>query len=54
MSTKTKLPAPLCQTTGRRKAAVARVRIRPGEGKITVNRRAYRATTSPPPPTAWW
>jgi small subunit ribosomal protein S9 len=28
------------QTTGRRKAAVARVRFRPGDGKITVNRRA--------------
>ncbi len=41
MPTKIKLPAPLCQTTGRRKAAVARVRIRPGDGKITVNRRAF-------------
>ncbi len=30
---------PLCQTTGRRKAAVARVRFRPGGGAITVNRR---------------
>jgi len=38
---KVKLPAPLCQNTGRRKAAVARVRIRPGEGKITINRRAF-------------
>jgi small subunit ribosomal protein S9 len=36
----TKRPAPLSQTTGRRKAAVARVRIRPGQGTITVNRRA--------------
>jgi small subunit ribosomal protein S9 len=33
------MPKPLCQSTGRRKAAVARVRLRPGEGKITVNRR---------------
>ena len=33
------MPAPLCQTTGRRKAAVARVRLVPGEGKVTVNRR---------------
>ena len=41
MTTKVKLPAPLCQTTGRRKAAVARVRIRPGQGKITINRRAF-------------
>ena len=40
MSTKIKLPAPLTKTTGRRKAAVARVRIRPGQGAITVNRRA--------------
>jgi len=30
---------PLTQTTGRRKRAVARVRIRPGTGKITVNKR---------------
>ena len=29
--------APLCQTTGRRKRAVARVRFRPGQGAITVN-----------------
>ena len=41
MTTKVKLPAPLCQNTGRRKAAVARVRFRPGEGKITINRRAF-------------
>ena len=33
------MPKPLSQTTGRRKAAVARVRIRPGQGAITVNRR---------------
>ncbi len=33
------MPAPLSQTTGRRKAAVARVRLRPGQGTITVNRR---------------
>jgi small subunit ribosomal protein S9 len=31
---------PLIQTTGRRKRAVARVRIRPGSGKITINGRA--------------
>ena len=30
---------PLVQVTGRRKQAVARVRFRPGDGKITVNRR---------------
>jgi small subunit ribosomal protein S9 len=34
------LPKPLTQSTGRRKEAVARVRIRPGNGQITVNRRA--------------
>jgi small subunit ribosomal protein S9 len=31
---------PLTQTTGRRKEAVARVRLRPGTGTITVNKRA--------------
>ncbi|MDH4143614.1 MAG: 30S ribosomal protein S9 [Acidimicrobiia bacterium] len=30
---------PLCQTTGRRKEAVARVRLRSGSGAITVNGR---------------
>ncbi len=30
---------PLVQTTGRRKSAVARIRFRAGEGKITVNGR---------------
>ena len=35
------MPNPLTQTTGRRKRAVARVRFRPGGGKITVNRRAF-------------
>ena len=33
------MPKPLVQTTGRRKQAVARVRIRPGTGKIVVNGR---------------
>ena len=28
---------PLTQTTGRRKESVARVRVRPGNGKVTVN-----------------
>lgn len=32
---------PLIQTTGRRKSSVARVRVRPGTGIITVNGRAY-------------
>jgi small subunit ribosomal protein S9 len=31
---------PLTQTTGRRKRAVARVRLRPGAGAITINKRA--------------
>ena len=34
------MPKPLTQTTGRRKQAVARVRIRPGTGAIIVNRRS--------------
>jgi small subunit ribosomal protein S9 len=34
------VPHPLTQSTGRRKAAVARVRFRPGTGKVTVNGRA--------------
>ncbi|MGH9119542.1 MAG: 30S ribosomal protein S9 [Acidimicrobiales bacterium] len=32
---------PLIQTTGRRKEAVARVRVRDGSGTITVNRRQF-------------
>ncbi len=34
------MPKPLVQSTGRRKAAIARVRLRPGEGAVTVNRRS--------------
>jgi small subunit ribosomal protein S9 len=34
------VPKPLVQSTGRRKAAIARVRLRPGDGKIVVNHRA--------------
>jgi small subunit ribosomal protein S9 len=30
---------PLTQTTGRRKEAVARVRLRPGTGTVTINKR---------------
>jgi small subunit ribosomal protein S9 len=37
------MPTPLAQTTGRRKGAVARVRIRPGTGTITVNDRDVAA-----------
>ncbi|MEY4025596.1 MAG: hypothetical protein RL278_151 [Actinomycetota bacterium] len=32
---------PLTQTTGRRKEAVARVRLRPGTGKVVINGRAF-------------
>ncbi|MHB8244445.1 MAG: 30S ribosomal protein S9 [Acidimicrobiales bacterium] len=35
------MPKPLVQTTGRRKQAVARVRFRPGQGAITINKRAF-------------
>jgi small subunit ribosomal protein S9 len=33
------VPMPLIQTTGRRKEAVARVRLRSGSGKVTINKR---------------
>jgi small subunit ribosomal protein S9 len=33
------MPKPLVQSTGRRKEAVARVRIRAGSGQVTVNKR---------------
>jgi small subunit ribosomal protein S9 len=35
------VPRPLIQTTGRRKESVARVRLRPGTGKIVVNGRPF-------------
>ncbi len=35
------MTTPLTQTTGRRKEAVARVRLRPGTGSITINHRAF-------------
>ncbi|HYH48905.1 MAG TPA: 30S ribosomal protein S9 [Acidimicrobiia bacterium] len=35
------MPKPLIQTTGRRKEAVARVRLRPGTGVITCNKRPF-------------
>lgn len=34
------MTAPLVQATGRRKRAVARVRLRPGSGTITINQRS--------------
>ena len=33
------MPHPLIQTTGRRQQAIARVRLRPGTGKVTINKR---------------
>ena len=33
------MPKPLIQTTGRRKQAVARIRVRNGAGTVTVNKR---------------
>jgi small subunit ribosomal protein S9 len=35
------VPNPLIQRTGRRKEAVARVRLRPGSGVVTVNGRPF-------------
>ena len=35
------MTTPLTQTTGRRKEAVARVRLRPGTGVITCNKRTF-------------
>ena len=35
------MPKPLVQSTGRRKEAVARVRFRPGQGEITINKRTF-------------
>ena len=37
------MPKPLIQSTGRRKSAVARVRVRPGTGVVTVNGRTVEA-----------
>ena len=37
------MPKPLLQSTGRRKRAVARVRIRTGAGAITINKRPIEA-----------
>jgi small subunit ribosomal protein S9 len=35
------MTTPLTQTTGRRKEAVARARLRPGTGRLTINGRAF-------------
>ena len=45
------MPKPLVQSTGRRKEAVARVRIRAGSGQVTVNKRPLESYF-PPRPTA--
>ena len=37
------MPKPLIQSTGRRKEAIARVRLRPGNGQITINARPIDA-----------
>lgn len=37
------MPTPLVQSTGRRKGAVARVRVRPGSGSISINGREMAA-----------
>lgn len=37
------MPKPLVQSTGRRKQAIARVRLVPGTGKITVNKREFKS-----------
>jgi small subunit ribosomal protein S9 len=37
------VPKPLIQTTGRRKEAVARVRLRPGTGQVVINGRPIEA-----------
>ncbi|MGH9164341.1 MAG: 30S ribosomal protein S9 [Acidimicrobiales bacterium] len=37
------MPKPLLQSTGRRKRAVARVRVRPGTGTVTINKRTIEA-----------
>ena len=37
------MPKPLIQSTGRRKQAVARVRLRPGGGNVLVNKRSLDA-----------
>lgn len=37
------MPKPLTQSTGRRKEAVARVRLRPGTGVIKINDRSFES-----------
>jgi small subunit ribosomal protein S9 len=42
------MPTPLTQTTGRRKEAIARARLRPGTGTITVNGRSFETYFTTP------
>ena len=42
------MATPLTQTTGRRKEAIARARLRPGTGTITVNGRPFDAYFTTP------
>jgi small subunit ribosomal protein S9 len=42
------MTTPLTQTTGRRKRAIARARLRPGTGTITVNGRPFDAYFTTP------
>ena len=42
------MTTPLTQTTGRRKEAIARARLRPGSGTITVNGRPFEAYFTTP------
>ena len=42
------MATPLTQTTGRRKQAIARARLRPGTGTITVNGRPFDAYFTTP------
>ena len=42
------MPTPLTQTTGRSKEAVARARLRPGSGNITVNGRPFESYFTTP------
>ncbi|MBA3289564.1 MAG: 30S ribosomal protein S9 [Acidimicrobiia bacterium] len=42
------MATPLTQTTGRRKRAIARARLRPGTGVITVNGRAFESYFTTP------
>ena len=42
------MATPLTQTTGRRKEAIARARLRPGTGQITVNGRPFETYFTTP------